>query len=433
MLLVEPMIPALRRYARSLLKNAASADDLVQDTLERTITRWSQRDPDGNARAWVFTILHNLAVNKLRQTAQRQQVDIDDMDENFAAQPPGQEERLLHADLLRALDALSEDQRSVLLLVSVEDLSYAEAAKVLGVPIGTVMSRLSRGRERLMQLMDGGTPNTSPVPSLRRSQMNTEPVVTEDHLHAYIDGALSPDRRLEVETFLASDEIAAQRVARFAAQRAALRAALAPIAAEPIPPALHLGRLIARRGRAAAAPWLSDWRSAAAAVLILGIGGAGGWSMREATQSPPNGLAALAQEASATYAAYAPDPMHPVEFRAADKDELLRWIGDRLHRGVTAPDLTASGFRFMGGRLVVTPHGPAGMLMYDDDHGTRIAMVVRPMANPLTTRMSEHDQGDLSGFAWSDQGLGYSLVGPTDAKSLHPIADEMRRQIDQKI
>lgn len=168
MLLVEPMIPALRRYARSLLSDRASADDLVQDTLERTITRWHQRNPDGNARTWVFTILHNLAMNRMRQKArQGRQIDIDDMDEAIAAHQPMQEDRLLHADLLAGLAALPEEQRSVLLLVSVEDLSYADAAKVLDVPIGTVMSRLSRGRERLMRLMNGAAPGTR-TPNLRR-------------------------------------------------------------------------------------------------------------------------------------------------------------------------------------------------------------------------------------------------------------------------
>ncbi|WP_170314062.1 sigma-70 family RNA polymerase sigma factor [Lichenihabitans psoromatis] len=169
MLLVEPMIPALRRYARSLLKDTTAADDLVQDTLERTITRWHQRDPEGNARTWVFTILHNLAINRLRQITRRgRPVDIDDMDESLASQPPMQEERLLHADLLKALDRLPDEQRSVLLLISVEDLSYTEAAKVLGVPVGTVMSRLSRGRERLMRLMEGDAPIATRVPHLRR-------------------------------------------------------------------------------------------------------------------------------------------------------------------------------------------------------------------------------------------------------------------------
>lgn len=173
MLLVEPLIPALRRYARSLMRaDAAGADDLVQDCLERAITRWHQRRADGDARTWLFTILHNLAVNRMRQRARRGwDVPIDDAAEAATARPPTQEAGLRHRELLRALDQLPEEQRSVLLLVSVEDLSYAEAAKVLDVPIGTAMSRLSRGRERLRRIMEAeasGRPATLGSPTLRR-------------------------------------------------------------------------------------------------------------------------------------------------------------------------------------------------------------------------------------------------------------------------
>jgi RNA polymerase sigma-70 factor (ECF subfamily) len=152
--LLEPMIPALRRYARALVRDRSAADDLVQDGLERALSRWHQRRPDGDTRSWVFTILHNLAVNRSRQAARRgAHLPLESLAE--PGQPALQEDALRHRDLLRALDGLPEDQRSVLLLVSVEDLSYAEAATVLGVPLGTVMSRLARGRERLRQAMEG--------------------------------------------------------------------------------------------------------------------------------------------------------------------------------------------------------------------------------------------------------------------------------------
>jgi RNA polymerase sigma-70 factor (ECF subfamily) len=152
--LLEPLIPALRRYARALLRDRSAADDLVQDGLERALSRWHQRRAGGDVRSWVFTILHNLAMNRMRQ-AVRQGTHLPLHDVAEPGQPPAQEETLRHRDLLRALDDLPEEQRSVLLLVSVEDLSYAEAAKVLDVPVGTVMSRLARGRERLRQAMDG--------------------------------------------------------------------------------------------------------------------------------------------------------------------------------------------------------------------------------------------------------------------------------------
>jgi RNA polymerase sigma-70 factor (ECF subfamily) len=168
--LIEPMIPALRRYARSLLRDRSAADDLVQDTLERTITRWHQRRDDSNARTWVFTILHNLAVNRLRQRDRRgYHMPIEDAAESSLAEAPPQEDRVRHGELLAALASLPEEQRSVLLLVSVEDLSYAEAAKVLDIPIGTVMSRLSRARDKLLKLMEADTAGVqSPTGHLRR-------------------------------------------------------------------------------------------------------------------------------------------------------------------------------------------------------------------------------------------------------------------------
>jgi RNA polymerase sigma-70 factor (ECF subfamily) len=157
MALVEPLIPALRRYARSLLRDRAAADDLVQDCLERVVSRWHQRRTDGDARTWVFTILHNLAINQLKQNARRgAPLAIEDVDEATFATAPAQEDSLHVRAVFDALDSLPEDQRSVLLLVSVEDLSYAETATVLDIPLGTVMSRLSRARHRLSRLLEEG-------------------------------------------------------------------------------------------------------------------------------------------------------------------------------------------------------------------------------------------------------------------------------------
>lgn len=165
--LVEPLIPRLRRYARVLLKDNAAADDLVQDALERAISRWHQRRADGDARTWLFTILHNLAMNRLRQTSRRGlHLAVEDADPSAMARPPEQEAVVHHRQVLEALDRLPEDQRAALVLVSIEDLSYAEAATALGVPIGTVMSRLSRARARLREDLTG--PGPSVASHLRR-------------------------------------------------------------------------------------------------------------------------------------------------------------------------------------------------------------------------------------------------------------------------
>ena len=153
--LIEPVIPALRRYARALVRNRAAADDLVQDCLERAVSHWDQRR-EGDPRPWLFTILHNLAVNQFRRSTTRgKHIAIDEANEDDFGQDAVQEQKLMYQDVLDKLARLPEDQRAVLLLVAVEDLSYADAARVLDIPVGTVMSRLSRAREKLQQEIEG--------------------------------------------------------------------------------------------------------------------------------------------------------------------------------------------------------------------------------------------------------------------------------------
>lgn len=249
--------------------------------------------------------------------------------------------------------------------------------------------------------------------------------ITEDDLHAYVDRVLEPERQVEVAAYLEAHPDMAKRVAGFSEQRELLRGALAPIAEEPLPPELNLARIIeSRRQRRAPAWW------AVAAMLLVCISGAGGWLLRGEMQASyaSAGLAALAQEAAYSYNVYSPDHVRPVEIRASDSAQLVQWTSNRLHRPVKVPDLTTSGYRLMGGRLIATAHGPAAMFMYDDDHGDRLVMLTRPMATDQNQPMVPHSGGDVSGFAWADGGMGYSLVGQSTPDVLRPIANEARRQ-----
>jgi anti-sigma factor RsiW len=250
--------------------------------------------------------------------------------------------------------------------------------------------------------------------------------ITEDDLHGFVDHQLDAERRSEVQTYLDAHPEIAARIAAFSRQREAVRAAAAPIADEPIPPQLNLRHMMEGRRRPQAWPW----RSIAASVLLLMVGAAGGWSLRDMAVEPAEtrGITALAQEAAYTFDVYGVDRSHPVEFGATDKAQLVSWIASRIGRTVSVPDLTASGYAFMGGRLVATPHGPAGLLMYGNALGQRLAMLIRPMAIDKDTRMSEHSYGDIHGFTWASKGTGFSVVGPAPADLLHPIADEVRRQ-----
>ncbi|MDB5964470.1 MAG: polymerase sigma factor [Polaromonas sp.] len=155
-------IPGLRRYARALTGDTWTADDLVQDTLERACSKWRLWAAGTDLRAWLFTLMHNVFVNQVRSAVRRQAaatlVDVDDVEHELVAPEAGTAQSL---DLQRCLLRLPEDQRAVLLLVSLEDLSYDEVARITGVPIGTVMSRLSRARTRLRELMD--SPPSAPA------------------------------------------------------------------------------------------------------------------------------------------------------------------------------------------------------------------------------------------------------------------------------
>jgi RNA polymerase sigma-70 factor (ECF subfamily) len=154
-------IPSLRRYARALTGNRDAADDLVQDTLERALARSTLFRPGGNPRAWLFAIMHNVFVNQVRSAASRRTVSLDP-DSMEAAEQDLAHQGLAVRDIERALALLPTEQREIVLLVALEALSYADAAKVVGVPVGTVMSRLSRGRERLRGLLNGAS-ETAPL------------------------------------------------------------------------------------------------------------------------------------------------------------------------------------------------------------------------------------------------------------------------------
>lgn len=164
-------IPRLRRYARVLTGEATRADDLVQETLARA---WEKRRlwaAGSDLRAWLFTIMHNVFVNQ-RAMARRdaQSLSLDDEDNGIArelAVRPEPHLRVELAEIVRALDRLPTEQREVLVLAAVEELRYEEIANVLAIPIGTVMSRLSRARDKLRRALEREPGATSPLKVVR--------------------------------------------------------------------------------------------------------------------------------------------------------------------------------------------------------------------------------------------------------------------------
>ncbi|MCG8491204.1 MAG: sigma-70 family RNA polymerase sigma factor [Sneathiellales bacterium] len=147
-------LPSLRRYSRALTGSAEHADDLVQESLTRAIDRLHLFKPGTNIRSWLFTILHNQHINLVKREAVRpDRAALEEKDAVNASVPAGQEQHLAIQDIQKALEKLPKDQREVVLLIGLEELSYIEASEVLGIPVGTVMSRLSRGRAQLRKLM----------------------------------------------------------------------------------------------------------------------------------------------------------------------------------------------------------------------------------------------------------------------------------------
>lgn len=156
------LIPRLRRFALSLTRHASNADDLVQNCLERALGSVADKRPDGDLRAWLFTILYRQFVDNHRRSRRYAR-----MLEFFTSRDdtqPSTERTVLAQSTLEAFDQLATEQRALLLWVSVEGLSYKQVAEILDVPIGTVMSRLSRARNALRQLSEGEITR----PALRR-------------------------------------------------------------------------------------------------------------------------------------------------------------------------------------------------------------------------------------------------------------------------
>ena len=149
-------IPRLRRYARALLGDRYAADDLVQDTLERAWNKFHLWRPGSDLRAWLFTIMHNVFVNQVR--SKRSEIEKTMEELPVVAVRATQSDSLEIAGVERALRALPDEQREVLILVAIEEMTYDEVSRALAIPIGTVMSRLSRARERMRRLIAGVQP-----------------------------------------------------------------------------------------------------------------------------------------------------------------------------------------------------------------------------------------------------------------------------------
>jgi anti-sigma factor RsiW len=255
------------------------------------------------------------------------------------------------------------------------------------------------------------------------------PPVTENDLHAYIDDALDSERRAAVARHLDANPEEAQRVGAYIAQKQALRMALARIAEEPVSPALQPARLLETRLRRRRVSWLV----AASVAFALAAGGGGGWFMRASMQRQTPQIAEIAEEAVATHLVYTADRRHRIELSAAERDDLARWLSNRLGRTVTPPDLTRQGYRLIGARLLTAESGPAGQFMYEGDGGVPLTIYVRPMPGGQSTRIERiEDVQDTDGCAWIEKGLGFGLIAEAPYAELVRLAKYVRAQLQDQ-
>jgi anti-sigma factor RsiW len=248
--------------------------------------------------------------------------------------------------------------------------------------------------------------------------------ISEEDLHAFLDGALDERRREAVRRYLDAHPETKARFAAYEAQAAALREAMAPLAEEPVPAELSLNALVARRRKREIGR-----RQMAATAAVLCVGVLFGWFGRDAVSPPARGIHALGQEAVDNYRVYAFDSHRPVELASDQRGTLTRWVSERLDTPVQAPDLQGAGYRFLGGRLVTTPNGPAALFVYEGPAADRLAVMMRPMQIDKNRSMSEQSYGGLDGVTWSRDGLGFSVVAPRASGDLRPVAEDVRRQV----
>jgi len=245
--------------------------------------------------------------------------------------------------------------------------------------------------------------------------------VREDDLHAYVDGALSEARRLEVEAWLAAHPADAARVQAWAGQNRALHAAFDGVLNEPLP--IELVR--AARRRSVRAPW-----RAIAAALAMAASGLIGYGVGLRADQPAPAPLHFARDAAIAHAVFTPEVRHPVEVDAAHAAHLVSWLSKRIGTQLKAPDFSALGFELLGGRLLADDTGPVAQFMYQDAGGRRATLYVRRAAAGNRETVFRHaTENGVEVFYWIDRDFGYALSGQIPRADMRKLADAAYLQL----
>lgn len=251
----------------------------------------------------------------------------------------------------------------------------------------------------------------------------SNPPITEHNLHAYVDGQLSPERRAQVEAYLATNSDAAQRVAAYREQNELLAELFEPVEQETVPRRLKIAAKT-RRPRFA-------WRYAAvAAWTAIAVGG--GWLMRGAVIEAPVVAYRIVDHAAVAHAVYTPEVRHPVEVTADQKEHLVKWLSKRMGEPLHAPELFDQGYHLVGGRLLPGDNGPAAQFMYESSQGDRLTLyaMANSRADPRETAFRYGENDGVRVLYWMNGPLGYAVVGDVDKGALLDIAHAVYQQVN---
>jgi anti-sigma factor RsiW len=246
--------------------------------------------------------------------------------------------------------------------------------------------------------------------------------VTEDELHAYVDGELPVDRQDAVAAWLASHEEAASQVAAWRAQSEAIRARYGATIKEPVPDRLKLERIM-RRDR----PWRSIAAAAACAAFLFG--GATGWFAHGATSAQASGFDQITADALEAHKLYTIEVRHPVEVTGDERPHMTQWLTKRLGYQQRIPDLSAIGLKLVGGRLLPGPDGAAAFYMYESASGERFTIYCSKSKVPESALRYKNSER-AAAFFWADDNRAYVVSGPANRERMETVTKAIYDQVD---
>ena len=249
--------------------------------------------------------------------------------------------------------------------------------------------------------------------------------VSEDELHAYVDGELPAERRGAIESWLTTHPEDANKVAAWRKQAELIKTRYGAVTGEEIPPRLDIMR-VARRRRSA---WIVT--AAAAAVIMFVTGGFVGWIVRGVESPAPSDLSRFTADALEAYRLYVVEVRHPVEVPGDQRPHLVEWLSKRLGSPVLAPQLEKMGLKLVGGRLLPGPTGATAFFMYEGPSGERFTLYCGHTGDRESAlRYTAGDQN--AAYYWVDQNVAYVLSGPAEREKLRDIAQAAYEQIDAR-